>query len=155
MSIFDELINQLKLVDVKVDDVKILSDNKVVYKAGDKTFNVTVNYNINLNTQELKEKANASVPEVKDKIEDVFEANQQLVSRISQLPPISLKNYLGGTVSANASLASINPNQPAIVPDPGAFAGLQDINFEQTSTGQFKTTIVEDLLKAAKQLRNK
>lgn len=155
----EDFLKLIKLQLAEIDnlniDAKILSDNqtsvKFQYKEGNKIFNIHNTFNFygsnNQNEKDLEKTANNNIPLVKQQLINSFENHPQILNQIGLgVPPTSLASYLQGTVSANASLATINPHQPMFIPEPKTFEQSHKIDFEPDEKGNFKSTTLLDLL---------
>lgn len=144
----------LKLLEInlaKIDkldvNAKILSDNKITVREGNNIYNITTNIHINITQEQIEKEISESIPQVKSQLLNTFQSNPNLVNQIGLVvPQADLASYLQGTVSANASLATINPQQPTFILEPKTFEQSHKVDFVQDEKGNFKTTTLEDLL---------
>ncbi|OGY24954.1 MAG: hypothetical protein A2Y57_02415 [Candidatus Woykebacteria bacterium RBG_13_40_7b] len=130
----------LAKIEVKNLSVKVLSDNKIIIKEGNNTFNINVTNIFQFSEDQFRKKFPSEFELAKQRIGGIIENDPKVSSEISHgIPTQSLASYLQGTVSANATLSALNPNQGTLIPEPGTFEQTHRIDFEQDENGEFRT----------------
>lgn len=137
-------------------DVKVLSDNKlsVEYQTESNKyiFNYTTNINVNLlDPASFQKLFKENLVEAVKNLATVLAGNPNLVTETTKkVEQSKLAEYMAGSVAASASLATIVPSQPVILPEPFTFEQTHKIEFEQNNQGTFSPTNLKDLLEKIK-----